>query len=524
MPSLRWRPPSPGDLVAGASVALILIPQSLAYAVLAGVPPRIGLVVGAVSTIAAAPFVSSPWLQTGPSAVTALLTFGALVAFAEPGTPEYVRLAALLALVVGAVRVAVAALRAGALAYLMSQPVLLGFTPAAAIVIILSQLPVVTGVSVDGNSALATVLGVARHVGAWDLQALVTAAGTVLVVRLGRRIGPLFPGVLVAVIAGLVVSALFSYGGTVVGDIPDVTLTPSVALPWSRTLDLVVPAAVIALVGFSEVAAISRTFAQQTRTRWDADREFLSQGVANLASGAFGGFPVGGSFSRSAVNREAGARTAWSGAITGLLVLASLPLVGLLAPLPEAVLGGLIIGSVIDLARTGAVRELLRYSRLQFQIASLTFVLTLLLSPRIHIAIIVGIVLSVAQHLRREIAIATPHWMAGDALHLRPTGVLYFASAHRLEDDLTALLSEHPEAQRLVVHFDRLGRVDVTGALAVRSMFEHARDIGLEVAVADLTPTSRKVVERVLAGTETDHVVPHPDPHERDQPRPGRAS
>ena len=503
MPTVRWRRPSSGDLVAGVSVALILIPQSLAYAVLAGVPPRIGLIVGAVATIAAAPLVSSPWLQTGPSAVTALLTFGSLVAIARPGSDEYVALAALLAVVVGVLRIAVAAVRAGALAYLMSQPVLLGFTSAAAVVIILSQLPVATGVEVDASGAMRILATVVLSVGSWDPQALVTALATVALVRVGRRISPLFPGVLVAVVIGIIVSRLTGFGGAVVGDIPAITLRPSLALPWSRAVDLVVPAAVIALVGFSEAVAIARTYAQQSRTRWDADREFLSQGVANLASGVFGGFPVGGSFSRSAVNRQAGARTAWSGAVTGVVVLACLPFVGLLSPLPAAVLGGLIIASVLDLARVGGVLELWRYSRLQFRIAALTGVLTIVLSPRIHIAIIVGVVLSVAQHLRREISIATPYWSDGATLHLQPTGVLYFASAHRMEDDLTALLSEHRDADRLVLHCDRLGRVDVTGALALRSMAEHARDIGLEVAVTDLTPTSRKVVERVLSGTDT---------------------
>ena len=151
-----WRPslprPTGRDALAGLSVALVLVPQSLAYAVLAGMPPAAGLAVGAVATLAAAPFVSSPYLQTGPVAITALLTFGGLAGIADPATPTYVGLAALLALLVGIVRLVIGATRAGALAYLMSQPVLAGFTPAAALVIAISQLPDMLGVEADGQA------------------------------------------------------------------------------------------------------------------------------------------------------------------------------------------------------------------------------------------------------------------------------------------------------------------------------------------------------------------------------------
>lgn len=496
-----WRPvlprPDRRDLVAGVNVALVLVPQSLAYAVLAGMPPAVGLTVGAVATIAAAPFVSSPFLQTGPVAITALLTFGGLAGLAEPSSPDWVGMAALLALLVGLVRLVIGVTRAGPLAYLMSQPVLAGFTPAAALVIAVGQLPDMLGVDTAGRGPVRVVPALV-DVSAWDPATIGMAALTVAVMLAASRVHALFPAVLVAVVVGLGVATVVGFDGATVGEISGGFPRLQPGLPWERLPDLVVPALVIALVGFAEPAAIARTYAQETRTRWDADREFVSQGVANLASGAFGGFPVGGSFSRSAVARHSDARTGWSGAFTGLLVLAAVPAVGVFASLPAAVLAAVILTSVLGLIRLGEVLRLRRWSTQQFVIAAVTFVLTLVTAPQIQVAIVVGVVLSVVAHLRRELAITAPHWVEQDALHLRPLGVLYFGSAHRLEDQVTDLLSEHPHVTRLVVHMDRLGRVDVTGALALRSLVEHLHDVGVSTAVVDLTPTGWKIVDRVL--------------------------
>lgn len=505
--SAPWRPslprPTGHDALAGLSVALVLVPQSLAYAVLAGMPPAAGLVVGAVATLAAAPFVSSPYLQTGPVAITALLTFGGLAGLADPSTPRYVALAALLALLVGIVRLVIGATRAGALAYLMSQPVLAGFTPAAALVIAISQLPDMLGVVADGRGPVRTLPAVVE-VGSWDPTTIALAVLTVAVLLGTRRFHALFPSVLVAVILGLVVAAAIGFEGATVGDIPSALPRLDLTLPWDEFPALAVPALVIALVGFAEPAAIARTYAQQTRTRWDADREFFGQGMANVASGLFGGFPAGGSFSRSAVAKDAGARTGWTGAVTGLLVLGASPFVGVFERLPSAVLAAVIFASVLSLMPPREMLQLRRWSRQQFVIALTTFVLTLALAPQIQYAILVGVGLSVGAHLRRELTVAAPSWVEGEVVHLRPLGVLYFGSAHRLEDQVTDLLSEHGDVDELVIHMDRLGRVDVTGALALRSLVEHLADVGVTARVVDLTPTSQKIVDRVLADDDTE--------------------
>lgn len=500
-----WRPwlprPDVRDGLAGVSVALVLVPQSLAYAVLAGMPPATGLAVGAVATIAAAPFVSSPYLQTGPVAITALLTFGGLADLAETGSAQYVGLAALLALLVGAMRLLIGVARAGALAYLMSQPVLAGFTPAAALVIAISQLPDMLGVEAAGRGPVRTLPAVV-DVTRWDPTTIAMAGLTIAVVLGGRRLHRLFPSVLAAVGIGLVTATAIDFDGQVVGAIPGSLPVPVLALPWGELPTLAVPAIVIALVGFAEPAAIARTYAQQTRSRWDADREFVSQGVANVASGLFGGFPAGGSFSRSAVAKDAGARTGWTGIATGVAVLVAIPFVGVFEPLPSTVLAAVIFASVLSLLRPREMLRLRRWSRQQFAIAVTTFVLTLALAPQIQYAIVVGVVLSVGAHLRRELMVTATSWLDGTTLHARPIGVLYFGSAHRLEDQVTDLLSDHPDVDELVVHMDRLGRVDVTGALALRDLVEHLAEAGVSTRVVDLTPTSQKIIGRVLSESE----------------------
>ena len=497
---LRPRLPRPTsrDVVAGLSVALVLLPQAVAYAVLAGMPPVTGLVVGSVATVAAVPFASSPFLQTGPVAITGLLVFGALSPLAEVASAEYVGLAAVLALMVGVVRLAIGATRTGGIAYLMSQPVMAGFVPAAAVVIAVSQAPALLGVAVDGRGP-ATILPALVDPGAWDLHALAIGLLVVAVMTFGRRAGALFPHVLVAVGVGLGVALLTGFDGDVVGEMPAMLPGLVLDLPYQRAPELLVSALVIALVGFAEVAAIARTFARRSRTRWDADREFVSQGVANVAVGLVGGFPVGGSFSRSAVAHGAGARTAWTGAFAGLVLLAATPLVVLFEQLPSAVLAGVIVAAVAKLMRPTELLELRRLSRQQFAVALVTFVLTLVIAPQIQYAVLVGVLLSIGAHLRRELSIAAPSWVSDDVLHVRPVGVLFFGSAHRLGDQVEDCLADHPEVGHVTVHLDRLGRVDVTGAQSLRQVLDDLHEQGTTTSVVDLSPTGAKIVQRVLS-------------------------
>lgn len=485
------------DLIAGISVALILIPQSLAYAELAGVPAYVGLFAAALPPIAASFFASSRYLQTGPVAMTALLTFSALGALGiVPESDEWIRLAALLAVLVGVIRLVMGLARWGVIAYLLSQPVLVGFTAAASLLIIGSQLPTALGVSVEGGIVAGAFEALASP-GEWSRDAILVSLATVVLVSGGRRIHKLFPGVLLAVVGGLLLAETIGYGAATVGTVPGGLPPFSLALPWGRSADLFVAALVVALVGFAEPVSIARTFAAADRERWSADRELISQGVANLASGISGGFPVGGSFSRTSVNRLAGGRSRWAGAVTGLAVLAFLPFAGVLESLPRAVLAAIVIAAVARLVRPDQIYGIWRRSRPQGIIGAVTFVATLALAPRIEQGVLLGISLAIVVHLWRELRVRVDVERVDDTLRVRPRGVLFFASVPDLEDRLLASLEDEPGLRVLVLDLSSLGRVDFTGAEALKSLVSDAEAAGLEVRIEGVPPQARGLLERV---------------------------
>ena len=483
------------DLLAGLSVALIAIPQSLAYAELAGIPAYIGLYALAFSAVAAAFFASSPYLQTGPTAMTALLTFGVLSSIAEPFGAQYIALAAVLALLVGFARVALGLLKLGSIAYLLAQPVLMGFTTAAALLIFGSQLPTALGVTAQGSSIVLRDIYALTHPSEWRFGAIALSIFTILLMRVGKRIHPLFPTVLIAVVMGIIYSSIFAYSGSVVGDIPRGLPMFSFDIPLETLPALFVGALVIAVVGFAEPASIARTYATQDRTNWNANQEFISQGVANIAAGLFASFPVGGSFSRSSVNRIAGAKTRWSGLVTGLIVIAFLPFTFLLTDLPRAILAAIVIAAVMNLIRLKELWQLKRYSKAQASIAWITFVLTLMLSPRIDYAVIIGIGLAIAHHLRREQQVLVDIWEYAGTLHVKPKGVLWFGSSAAVEERLNAALASHSDVDKLEFHLAGLGRIDFSAALMLERLMQDAEAAGLKISVDGTPPMAKRWLE-----------------------------
>lgn len=489
-----------GDVIAGISVALVLIPQSLAYAELAGLPAYYGLYAAALPPLAAAFFASSRYLQTGPVAMTALLTFGALSAFGAPFSEEWIKLAPLLALVVGVARVGLGLVRGGVIAYFMSQAVLVGFTTAAAILIVSSQLPTALGVVAEGDTILSRLWWTVRNAGEWELTAIVLSLMTVVLVAGGRRVHRLFPGVLIAVVVGIVYSLLAEYTGLRVGDVNLRFPGSPLDLPWGDVWSLIVPGAVIALVGFAEPASIARIFAAQDRERWSPNRELISQGAANLASGLSGGFPVGGSFSRSSINRLVGGETKWSGAVTGLAVLAFLPLAGIMSDLPRAVLGAIVIAAVARLIDVPRLLRFWRLSRAQALVAWITFAATLILSPRIDVAVMLGIGLGITVHLWRELRVPVGSDYSDGVLVLRPQGVIFFGSSPDVAEAMTNLLAEYPDADRVVFDLGAVGRIDLTGALALKTLVDDARLAGLQAEVTNVGRPARRVLRAVWEG------------------------
>ncbi len=497
------RPALLADLVAGASVAVILIPQSVAYAQLAGVPATAALPAAAAAALGGAILASSPYLQTGPTALTALLTFGALGVLA--GTGEIaLEHAMLLALAIGVIRVVLGLLRGGALAFFVSEPMLVGLLPGAAITIAATQIPALLGVSdPSGSGIFGRAWETLVHPGSWDGQAVGLSLGALAAMLLGKRIGLGLASVPLVVAAAVVWSEATGYDGATVGALEAGAPVSPLGLPWGDLDDLILPALIIAVVGFVEPTAIGRTMLERER-RWDADRELLSQGVANVASGFAGGFPVSGSFSRSALNREAGARTRLSGAISGALVLVFLPAANVLSDLPTAIPAAIVIGAIATLVSPAPLLRLARSSRIQFGVALATLVLTLVLAPRIDQAIAIGIALAVGVHLWREMRVPIAASEDAGTLHLRPAGVLWFGSAARFEDEVERLIEQHTGVRRLVIHLDGLGRVDVTGARSLSRVLDDARRRGVEASIEGIPPVTGGMISRVLAGREPD--------------------
>jgi len=478
--------PRRGDLIAGLSVAIVLIPQSLAYAEIAGLPAYIGLYAAALPPLAAAFIASSRYLQTGPVAMTALLTFGALSEIATPGTSDYIEQAVVLALIVGVARIILGLVRGGIIAYLMSSPVLIGFTAAAAILILASQVPTALGIAPEGSSLLGDALRAIGDVGSWDWAGVFIGVLAAAIIVAGRRIHRRFPGVLLAVVVGIVLGNLVGSDLSIVGDVPSGLPDFRFTFPFDNFLTLVIPGVVIALVGFAEAAAISRTFATQDRERWDPNREFVSQGIANVAAAISGGFPVGGSFSRSSVAHISGAQTRWAGAITGLAVLAFLPFAGVISDLPRAVLAAIVIVAVVRLIRVTTMVRLIAQTWGQAFVAWVTFLATLLLAPRIDLGVIIGLLVAAAVHFRRETKISVTTSLEGSSLVLSPSGVLFYGSAPRLDEVFSKQLSDHPDIEHVIVDLEGLGRIDYTGALALKAFIDDAENAGLDVAVRNV--------------------------------------
>ncbi len=380
----------------------------------------------------------------------------------------------------------------------MSQPLLRGFAAAAAVLIVASQLPKVLGVTPGEGGVLVRAFVAVAHPAHWQPEAMGLAGGTLLLMLGGRKLHPLFPGVLVALVGSIAYTVLAGYEGRVVGTVPNVIIPPiSLDLPWSQVPSLLVAAGIIALVGFSEAASVAQVFAEQSRRPWDPNREFIGQGVANLAAGIAGGFPVGGSFSRSALNRAAGAQTRWAGAVTGVVVLLCLPFAGFLEKLPMAVLGAIVFGAVLKLLDP---RPLLRYwglSKLQALVAYATFGMTLWLAPHVEYAVLAGIALSLAVHAWREQAFHMKVDLSGETLVLRPMGVIWFASAPMFRQALARELAAHPEIMAVRIELDAVGRIDLTGALMLKEVIEREAEVDTEVRLARIPPHARRILGRV---------------------------
>ena len=510
VPALRWPRPTAallrGEALAGLTVGLMVIPQGVAYAALAGMPVVTGIYASMLPALVAALFSASPRLSVGPTALTALLVAASLTGLATPGSAEWVNLAVWLALMSGLLQVVLGAVRAGWLLNLVTAPVLMAFTQGAAVLIIGSQLPALLGVP-KGAGGLAGLPQAHAASAAFGLAALAA-------LLLARRFKPSFPGVLVVVLAAAAFSAATPYaaqGGQVVGPLPQGL--PALFVPrwpgWATLGQLVMPTLVITLVSFLETASSARVDNAARGARWNQNQDLIGQGLAKLASGLSGAFPTSSSFSRSALNLYAGAQTGWASVASALVVgVALLAFAPVLQHVPQAVLAAIVVATVIGLLKPREFGRLWRLSRLEAVIAGVTFLITLATAPTLYWGVLAGVLMSLShflyQHLHPRILEVGEHpdgslrsrtlWnlppIAPNVLALRMDAALDFASAAAYERAVVDALTLNPDTRNLALFTQPINRIDATGVevfskLATQLMARHVtlHLVGLKLPV-----------------------------------------
>ena len=520
LPFLRWLPElrRPGvlrrDLVAGVTVAAVLVPQAMAYAELAGLPSVYGLYAAFLPPVIAAFWGSSRHLATGPVAMASLISAATVGSVAAVGTEAYVSCSILLALMVGVLRLALGVLRLGMLVNLLSVPVITGFTAGAAVIIASSQLHHLLGVRAEaGAFHLETVGRVLAEAAAglhWPTLGMAALAAAIL---LGLR--KRFEKVIAAVIVTTVLAWAAGFDGEVVGHVP--RGLPAFELPAldpAIALQLLPGAAVLTLIGLMEAMSIAKSIAARSRQHIDVDQELIGQGLANVAGSLFSSYAVSGSFSRSMVNFTNGAVTGLSSAVTSAAVLLTLlVLTPLFHHLPRATLAVIIVAAVLGLLRVEPLRRAWRVARVDAFIAAVTFLATLGLAPELHWGILAGVALSYLQHLRRSmrphvaylarhpeghLVDADTHGLAlGRRIAvLRFDGNLWFGAAGWFEDKVIEALSRLPRLRHLVIDAGGINQIDSSGAEALRRVVEELRGVGVEVHVTRIKHDVYRVLER----------------------------
>lgn len=410
-PFLLWWPllREPGglraDVLAGITGAIVVLPQGIAFATLAGMPPQYGLYAAMLPCLVAALFGSSRVMMTGPANAIALTTGALMAPIALAGSPEYIRLVITLSFMVGVMQLLLGLVQAGRLVERVPHAVIVGFTCGAAVLIVSAQLPVITGVALGGASSVSQQwLGVFSAIRNWQWLPLLVALATIVIVRAWAPLNRRVPAMLVGVIAGAAIAQLAQWAlpdlaplrtvPPLPGALPELSLPDlSPATLW-RLLPMCL---VMTLLASVEAAAISRALAVRHGHRLDANQEFIGQGLANLAAGLSSAMPASGSFNRSAVNSAAGARTPMSGVVAAFALLALLAGVGPLARwLPLAVISGLLLLVAWGLIDRPEIRRIWREEPRERATLAVTFFATITLS--LEWAILLGLATALISH------------------------------------------------------------------------------------------------------------------------------
>ncbi len=524
VPALGWmrgydaRRDLAGDVSAGLTVAVMLIPQGMAYAMLAGLPPVIGLYASVVPLLVYALLGTSRQLAVGPVAMVSLLVATGVGALAEAGSSEYVLLAVVLAGMVGVLQLAMGVFRLGKLVTFLSHPVISGFTSAAAIIIGLSQLKHLLGASIPRSAHLhELLLNASRALPDTSLPTLAIGAVAVVILLVLKKRAPRFPGALTVVVLGTLVTwgfGLHEAGVAIVGDVPAGLPTPSVpGFDLAKLSALLPTALVISLVGFMESISVAKAFARKNRYEVDANQELVGLGRANVAGFFFGGYPVTGGFSRTAVNGQAGARTGLASAITAVVIGVSLLFfTPLFHFLPNAVLAAIVMTAVFGLVDWKEAKHLWHVKRPDAVLLGLTFVVTLFVG--IEEGIAAGVVTSLAFFVHRS---TRPHHavlgrLPGTTLYRnvrrfdeaeelegvkiwRFDASFYFANADYFRDQVDRLLLDG-ETRALVLDASGINDLDASAESMLQDIHTRLQGAGIALFVANAKGPVRDVMAR----------------------------
>ncbi|WP_271911863.1 SulP family inorganic anion transporter [Vreelandella alkaliphila] len=511
------------DILAGLIVTVMVIPQSLAYALLAGLPAVVGLYASILPQLLYTFLGTSRTLAVGPVAIIALMTGAALSSVATPGSPDYLQAALVLSLLSGGILVAMGALKMGFFSNFLSHPVISGFLTASGILIAVSQLGSLMGISSSGFTLVERVVTLLPNLPTFNPYTLVIGAGTLLFLVMMRRFGKQslsaigLPRALAELITkagpvfAVVITTLATWhwqladqGVAIVGAIP--SGLPALSFPWGDTSlwrALFIPALLISLVGFVESVSMGQMLAAKRRQRISPNQELIGLGAANLAAGFTSGMPVTGGLSRTVINYDAGAQTPAAGAFAALgIALVTMAFTGWLYYLPIATLAATITVSILTLVDIPMLRQTWRYSRTDFAAMAVTILLTLI--EGIEAGIIGGVSLSIALFLYRT---SRPHsalvGRVPDTEHFRNTErhdvetvsnvallrideSLYFANARYLEDTVYNLVASYPELEHVVLICSAVNLIDASALESLDAINARLKDSDVKLHLSEV--------------------------------------
>ncbi len=519
-----------GDLSAGVTVGVMLIPQGMAYALIAGLPPIYGLYAALTPLAAYAAFGTSRPLSVGPVAMVSLLVASGVTPLAGNDPGRYAALAILLAAMVGTIQLALGLARFGFLVNFLSHPVLTGFTGAAALIIGFSQLKHLLAIGLPRSNQIHAILASAiRQVGAIHGLTLAIGLGAIFLLVALRRWRPGFPAPLAVVVLATAMTAALSLeaaGLQVVGDVP--RGLPSPALPALAVADLgaLLPTAlIISLVGFMESIAVAKVYASRDRYEVDASQELVALGVANLVGSVFRAYPTTGGFSRTAVNDRAGARTPlaslYAAAVIALTLLFLTPL---FRDLPNAILAAIVMVAVAGLIDWREARFLWRVKRQDFWLMAMTFVTTLALGIEqgILLGIVASLIVLVHESYRPHTAVMGrlpgtdtfrnvrrhPEALTRSGIVVfRVDAPLFFGNASFLKDRLREIAERDVALETVILDAYPVNQIDSTAAHAVKEIVEEFRTNGIRFYFVGVKGPVRDVLERagIVALVGADH-------------------